>query len=208
MELTLALAARARAGIRAIPGVELLDAISLDLRDDEFDSTRLVIDTTQTGLSGMRVERLLRDREGIAPEMSDLSGIVCLVTIGDTRESIDALVRALRAIVLSNCDEAHCPPDRTRRSVGKAIAAGLMTLTPREAYFAPSEPVPLPLAVGRTCAEMVVPYPPGIPVLVPGEQIRLEKLIYLAEAARSGIHITGAADASMLTLRVVQDATT
>jgi arginine decarboxylase len=89
------------------------------------------------------------------------------------------------------------------RSVGQAIAPGEMAMTPREAFFAESRPVPLPVAIGEVAAELIVPYPPGIPVLVPGERIAWDKLMYLAElSARSG-SCSGAADPTLLTLRVV-----
>lgn len=203
MELTMALAARARAGLQAIPGIDLVDAARLGLPGERFDSTRLVIDTCGLGLDGFTVERILRDEFGIAPEMSDRAGIVCLITIGDTRQSVDSLVNALSLLSREKFDAGsqfrYSPP----RSVGQAIAPGEMALTPREAFFAKSHAVPLPVAIGEIAAELIVPYPPGIPVLVPGERIGWDKLMYLAEISTRGARCAGAADPRLLTLRVV-----
>jgi len=203
MELTIALAARARAGLQAIPGIGLVDAARLGLPFDRFDSTRLVIDTIGLGMDGFTVERILRDEFGIAPEMSDLAGIVCLITIGDTRQSVDQLVSALTSLSRETFNSDRQPAFSIPRSVGKAIAPGEMALTPREAFFAKSRPVPLPAAIGEIAAELVVPYPPGIPVLVPGERIGWDKLMYLAEISTRGARCAVAADPRLLTLRVV-----
>jgi arginine/lysine/ornithine decarboxylase len=203
MELTMALAARARAGLQAIRGIELIDSDRLGLPPERFDATRLVIDTRGIGLDGFAVERILRDEFGIAPEMSDRAGIVCLITIGDTRHSVDCLIDALS--VLAREARGAVSPFRhgIPRSVGQAIAPGEMAMTPREAFFAGSRPVPLPVAIGEIAAELIVPYPPGIPVLVPGERIGWDKLMYLAEISTRGACCAGAADPTLLTLRVV-----
>ena len=77
-------------------------------------------------------------------------------------------------------------------------------LTPRDAYFAPTRVVPLPLAAGEIAAEAVIPYPPGIPVLTPGEIISDVKLDCLREGLAAGMHVRGAADPTLQTLRVVR----
>ncbi|CAN5726982.1 aminotransferase class I/II-fold pyridoxal phosphate-dependent enzyme [soil metagenome] len=205
MELTMALAARARTSLRAIPGVAVIDAQSLGLPEKQFDSTRLVIDTAGLGLDGFAVERLLREEFAIAPEMSDLAGIVCLITLGDTRASIDALVHALSCIAKEFGGGSERHNLEMIRSVGAAIAPGDMAMTPRDAHFSRSSQTPLPMAVGRISAELVVPYPPGIPVLVPGERIGLAKLLYLAKVSTRGGHCAGVADPTLLTLRVVDN---
>ncbi len=86
---------------------------------------------------------------------------------------------------------------------GEAIAPGEQVLTPRQAYFAPSRAVPLHQAAGKVAAEAVIPYPPGIPVLTPGEVITAVKLDCLCEGLSGGMHVRGVADPTMQTLRVV-----
>lgn len=205
MELTLALAALTRKQLSEIPGISLIDHDALGLPAERCDPTRLVIDTTGLGLTGYRVEALLRDEFAIAPEMSDHRGIVCIVTVADTRASLGALVDALRAIA-TRSPSPH--PRRVRsvaRSVGDAIAPGEMAMLPRDAFFARAHAVPLPAAIGCIAAESVTPYPPGIPVLVPGERIGWSKLMYLAQVVAGGAICAGAADPRLLTIRVVEE---
>jgi len=205
LELTMALAAWARKELRAIPGLALIDHAALGLPADQVDPTRLVIDTAGIGLSGYKVEALLREEFGIAPEMSDRRGIVCVVTVGDTRASLAALVAALTAISRRTPVFESRPRRLAARSVGDAISPGEMTMTPRDAFFAKSHAVPLPTAIGCIAAEPIIPYPPGIPVLVPGERIGWSKLLYLAQVVAGGATCAGAADPRLLTIRVVDE---
>ena len=205
LELTIALAAWARQKLDEIPGISLIDHEALGLPANLVDPTRLVIDTAGIGLSGYKVEALLRDEFGIAPELSDRRGIVCVVTVGDTRASLGALVDALTSLAnrYSTFESRH--RRLASRSVGDAIDPGEMSMTPRDAFFAKSHAVPLPAAIGCIAAEPIIPYPPGIPVLVPGERIGWNKLIYLAQVVAGGATCAGAADPRLLTIRVVDE---
>jgi arginine/lysine/ornithine decarboxylase len=163
--------------------------------------TKLVIDVDGLGLTGYAAERTLRDRFGVAPEMSDHVGVVCLITIGDTEESVDRLVGAFAAL----SRERHGGRRREAgwRSSGVVVAPSTSAMTPRDAFFAPSRPLPLAAAVGQISAELVIPYPPGIPVLAPGEVITAEKVAYLREGAAHGMYLSGPADPRLQTIRVV-----
>jgi arginine/lysine/ornithine decarboxylase len=205
LELTLALSAWTRKQLSTIPGLTLIDQAALDLPANRVDPTRLVIDTGGTGLSGYKVEALLREEFGIAPEMSDRRGIVCVVTVGDNRASLGALVDALAAISQRHSRPTSSPRRLAARSVGDAIAPGEMSMTPRDAFFAKSHAVPLPAAIGCIAAEPIIPYPPGVPVLVPGERIGWNKLLYLAKVVAGGATCSGAADPRLLTIRVVDE---
>jgi arginine/lysine/ornithine decarboxylase len=201
LERAIDLAEKARRDLCRLPGIDVLDASSLGLPPDQYDPTRLVIDVKGRGLTGYMAERLLREEFGIAPEMSDRAGIVCLVTVGDTLETIQQLVWAMASL------PRRPPPSGTTtcpRVAGEAIAPGEQALTPREAYFALSRAVPLAMAVGEVAAEAVIPYPPGIPVLTPGEVISATKVDCLREGLAAGMHVRGAADPTLQTLRVVR----
>ena len=206
---TIALAETARSRLDALAGVDVLAEGDLEGYGAAFDPTRLVIDAGGIGLTGYALERELRDRFGIAPEMSDLVGIVCLVTIGDDQRSIDRLVGAIAALASErgargSWDAGAAAARSWFRSSGGAIAPGRQELTPREAFFAPARPVSLLAATGEIAAESVVPYPPGIPVLVPGEVIAAEKVAYLRHGLAHGMHVCGAADSTLATVQVVR----
>ncbi len=199
---TIALAAEARARIARIPRLSLVDGERLGLPPCRYDATRLVIDVQGLGSTGIEVERVLRERFGVAPEMSDLVGIVCLISVGDTAESIDRLVNALAALERTPLRETD-RFDNLLRSSAAAVATGPQAMSPREAHFAPAHAVPLATATGRVAVELVVPYPPGIPALVPGEVITAEKVSHLRMMAQAGMHICGPADPELATIRVV-----
>ena len=200
LDLTLELAEMARGELEAIAGVSVVDHRRLGLPADRFDPTRLIVDFTGLGLSGHEAERRLRTSHGIAPEMSDPRGVVFLVSIGDTPESIGRLVRAVRAVARGGPGAARAVPPSLDAAT---ITPGEQHLIPRDAWFAASRAVPLAAAEGRVAAEPVIPYPPGIPVLTPGEVVSKEKLACLRDGLATGMHLRGTADPRLHTLRVV-----
>jgi arginine/lysine/ornithine decarboxylase len=199
LERTIALAENARRRLQALPGVGVLDAKRLGI--DAFDLTKLVIDVDGLGMTGYQAEDALRNRFGVGPEMSDLVGVVCLITIGDTEASIQRLVEAFATLSREHFRGSDRRSDR--RSSGAAVAAAELKMSPRQAFFTPSRAIPLDEASGEISTELVIPYPPGIPVLAPGEVITDEKVSYLGEGVAHGMYISGPADPQLRTIRVV-----
>ena len=199
LERTIDLAEAARRRLQALPGVAVLDAEALGVAC--VDATKLVIDVHGLGITGFDAERALRERFGLQPEMSDLVGVVCLVTVGDTPASIERLVAAF--VALSTERRPAAMATAALRSSGLAIAPGEQALSPREAFFAPTRVVPLTEAVGAVAAELVIPYPPGIPVLAPGDVISAEKVAYLERGTALGMSLSGPIDPTLRTIRVV-----
>jgi arginine/lysine/ornithine decarboxylase len=209
LDRAIALAEDGRRRLRAIPGVAVLGADVLGLPAGAYDPTKLVVDVHGLGLTGFEVETLLRDRYRINPEMSDLVGIECLVTVGDTPASIDRLVEAFEDMASERPANGQAK-DRAElgaalRSSGTIISPGEQAMSPRDAFFAPKRAVPLAEAVGNVAAELVIPYPPGIPVLAPGDVISAEKIKYLRFGAALGMYVSGPADSTLGTIRVVAD---
>jgi lysine decarboxylase len=138
----------------------------------------------------------------VAVEGADEHNLFCVISTGTRPEVVDALVAALRA--------APRRAGRVRRPGwdGELMAALLapreQVCTPREAHFAPTERVPLGTAVGRVSAEAITPYPPGVPAVMPGEQLDRETIRTLTRAVAAGIHIHGAADPQLTTVQVVR----
>ena len=199
LDRTIALAQDARLRLQAIPGVGVLDAVQLGVRN--FDLTKLVVDVDGLQMTGYEAEDILRNRFGVCPEMSDRVGLVFLVTLADTQQSIDRLVDAFTTI----SRERYTGSARLvmARSSGAVVAPGDLAMTPRDAFFAASRKVTLAAAEGEVSAELVLPYPPGIPVLAPGEVITADKIAYLQEGAAHGQYISGPADPTLTTIRVV-----
>ena len=198
------LASWARRQIHEIPGLRCLGEELLD-RDGvaEFDPTRLTISACELGLTGYQFETVLRDDYRIAVEAADPLNIVLNVTFGDSREDLDLLVGALRDLS-ARYGEAG--------GGGSAACSGLLSrtppftrqvLSPRDALFAAAVARPLAECAGEVSAEMVTPYPPGIPVLGPGEEISADIVAYLKEASATGLKVHGPEDRTLRSLRVV-----
>lgn len=200
------LAEWARERINELHGLRCLGRELLE-RDGvaEFDPTRLTVSACDLGLSGHQLETALRDDYRIAVEAADPLNIVLNVTFCDSRDDVEQLVGALRDLSARYADVAgggaaakacstllaHTPPF-TRQ-----------VLSPRDAVFAAAVAKPLDECAGEVSAEMVTPYPPGIPVLGPGELISPEIVAYLQEASATGLKVHGPEDRTLRTLRVV-----
>jgi lysine decarboxylase len=185
---------RARATLRTVPGIVLPDSASIP----GFDDTKLVVLLAGTGADGIGVDRDLA-RQGYALEMADRDLLVPMVTIADDDRCVAELAETLAKTLRHHRGEP-------RLVVTHAAWAGTaeQVLTPREAFFAAREPVPWDEAAGRVCAEVVAPYPPGVPVLAPGERITAEALAALRRAEVSGSRIAYAADPTLATVLVVR----
>jgi arginine decarboxylase len=198
LDSALARAARVRSMLDELPGPLTLCADDLGLPTKRLDPLKLVVDVTGLGPSGVAVERLLRERFAVAVEGSDLRHLFLVVTGGGGAADLARLAAGLRGLTRPVSVTA-----RACGSSGRVLAPRRQARTPREAYFARHEPVSLQGSIGRIAAELVTPYPPGIPVLVPGEAIDAEQVAYLRSAVAAGVHMHGAADASLATVRVM-----
>jgi len=202
----LSLAALARKRLGAIPGVAVLGAD--DARQPGsvgFDPVRLTLSLVALGLAGYELERRLRADHALAVEAADPHNVVVNITFGDSAATVDRLVGAVAAVAAEAASQSG--------NEAATVAAPRLPLftrqvcSPRDAFFGPAEALPLADCAGRVSAEMVVPYPPGIPVLGPGEEISGQTVAYLVGAARRGLLVHGPRDATLGTLRVVAGAT-
>lgn len=183
--------AAARARLAQVPGLVVLDGPGVD-------PTRLVLVLPGTGADGSAVEADLL-AAGLPVEMADRDTVVAMVTLADTAGTVGRLVDTLLESL-----------SRRRGSPRGVAAAGVWALEPttamppREAFFADRATVATEDALGRVCAELVAPYPPGIPVLAPGEVVTDEALAVLRAARAAGSRIAYAADPTLTVLDVVR----
>ncbi len=188
----------ARREINAIGGY---NAFSRELVNGDsvydFDETKLSVNTLDVGLAGIEVYDLLRDEYDIQIEFGDLGNILAYLSIGDRPREIERLVSALSEV---------------RRRFGRS-RAGLMqqeyiepdvAVTPQEAFYADTQSLPIEETAGQICSEFVMCYPPGIPVLTPGERITKPILDYIRYAKAKGCSMTGPEDPDILRLNVLK----
>lgn len=164
----------------------------------DFDVTKLAVNTLDIGLAGIEVYDLLRDEYDIQIEFGDLGNLLAYLSIGDRQRDIERLVGALSEV---------------RRRFGKKDKANLMkqeyidpqvAVSPQDAFYANKESLPLRETEGRVCSEFVMCYPPGIPILAPGERITGPILDYIEYAKEKGCSMTGPEDSDILRLNVLK----
>ncbi|MCM8749519.1 aminotransferase class I/II-fold pyridoxal phosphate-dependent enzyme [Thermomicrobiaceae bacterium CFH 74404] len=203
---TIELAWQAREALAQIPGLRILGPELIAGRPGAgFDPTRILVDVHGLGLTGYQAEAILREQFRIAVEMSDLVSVMLLVTIGDTPETIRHLIDGFTGLAQAAGSCSAPALSAELRSTGAVLAATQQVLTPREAFLAPAEPAPLERAIGRVAAEPITPYPPGIPVIAPGELITPEVVDYLHAGLAAGMYLSGPADPTLRTVRVVAE---
>jgi arginine/lysine/ornithine decarboxylase len=197
------LADAARERLRAVPGLRCMDAGILERASvADLDRTRLTVSAADLGWAGYELEWELRERYRIAVETADSIGIVMNVTYADTPEFLERLVSALTEIAARGPLTGAAHKARAALRLDPPPFARLV-MTPRAAFFGRTRALPLRECVGQVGAEVVTPYPPGVPVLGPGEEITGELVQFLAEVRRRGLAVHGPHDPTMATLRVV-----
>lgn len=187
-----------RAAKHRLAGVERL--IVLDGR--HTDPLKLTLVLNGTGAHGIHVEDDLL-AAGLPVEAAERDTLVAMVSMADTSASLTALTDALISSI-----ERHRAAPRPVVAAATYAVEPRQVMSPRSAYFADAEAVPIAEALGRVSVELVAPYPPGIPVLAPGEQVTSETLAALAAARAAGVRIAYAADPSLHTLRVARHGST
>ena len=181
---------------RAARALESVEGISI-LASTGGDPTKLVIDVSGLGHSGFSAAQWLRDNERVHVELADFRRIVCSLTVGDADETCDLLINAVTHLAKSN--------SHATASTGATVGLPPIPpspLTPRAALNSSTESVSLAEATGRTCAEYVIPYPPGIPLVVPGETLTEEVLRALSGFQLAGSKIVGPNDPTVSTILV------
>lgn len=187
---------RARDVLRRVPG--LLAPDSETPGAGLFDDAKLVLLLAGTGVDGIAADRVLADR-GFALEMSDRDLWVPMVTVADDDAGVADLAEAVARVV----EEHRAEPRPFAVNAAWSVDTE-QVLTPREAFFADREAVPWGRAAGRVCAEVIAPYPPGVPVLAPGELITDAALEALHAAREHGARIAYAADPTLATVQAVR----
>ncbi|WP_369170893.1 aminotransferase class I/II-fold pyridoxal phosphate-dependent enzyme [Streptomyces sp. R28] len=204
IDRALELAARTRSAIEAIDGFHVNDAKDFcgPGLAAGFDPLPVVMDISGLGTSGYRAADRLRAHHHIDAHLFDHRRISAQLTHADDEETTARLLAALRELA-DHATELRDAPQVTVPS--PADLRMEQVLLPRDAYFAPHAKVPTTEAVDRIAAEMITPYPPGIPVVLPGERLTEPVLKYLVTGVEAGMFLPDAADQRLGTVRVVAE---
>ncbi len=185
------LSKKLRAEIKKIHGLRTFDATENFL----LDTTKVTVNVQNLGLSGQEAEEILRRDLKIQCELSDAANLLFLITFADSDETIAKLTDALKLL-----------PRRPQKLFPKPFLIPNSTfqiaLSPRETFYSPVEVVELRKSVGRICAEEITFYPPGIPLIMPGEKISAQVVEQIELEQSAGV--IGAADKTLSTIRVMR----
>ncbi len=162
----------------------------------DFDTTKLSVHTLDIGLAGIEVYDLLRDEYDIQIEFGDIGNFLAYLSIGDRSQEVERLVSALAEI------RRRYQTDGTGLLNQEYIDPEVVT-SPQEAFYADKVSLPLEESEGRVCSEFVMCYPPGIPILAPGERITAEILEHIQYAREKGCSLTGPEDPELKRLNVL-----
>ena len=188
----------AREEINAIGGYY---AFGKELRNGnsifDFDATKLSINTRGIGLAGIEVYDILRDEYDIQIEFGDIGNILAYLSIGDRSQELERLVSALAEIKRRNHRDGA-------NLLKQEYIDPIVVASPQEAFYAEKVSLPLEDSEGHVCSEFVMCYPPGIPILAPGERITREILDYITYAKAKGCSMTGPEDSDILRLNVLK----
>lgn len=163
----------------------------------DFDVTKLCIKTTGIGLTGSEVYDLLRDEYNIQVEFGDTANILAYISVGDRIHDIERLVSALSDIRRRYKRES-------RDLLVFDIAKTDVMISPRKAFYAAKASLPLEESIGEISAEMVMCYPPGIPIVAPGELITKEVVEHILYAKEKGCFLMGTEDPEVAAIRIVK----
>lgn len=162
----------------------------------DFDATKLSVHTRDIGLAGIEVYDLLRDEYDIQIEFGDIGNILAYLSIGDRMQELERLVSALAEIRRryqrnSNglMSQEYLPPE--------------VVISPQEAFYSKKKSVPLDQSVGCVCSEFIMCYPPGIPILAPGERITQDIIEYIRYAKLKGCSLTGPEDPEIMNVNIL-----
>ena len=163
----------------------------------DFDITKLSVYTRSIGLAGIEVYDILRDEYDIQTEFGDIANLLAYVSVGDRPKDIERLVAALAEIRRNYRKD----PSKMLKAeyINPQVICG-----PQEAFYSEKESLPIDQTVGRVCSEFVMCYPPGIPILAPGEKITEEILQYIRYAKKKGCSMTGPEDMNIRFLNVMK----
>lgn len=166
-------------------------AFAEDLVDGDsvfaFDKTKLSIHTRSVGLAGIEVHDILRDEYGMQVEFGDLANILAIISMGDSALEIERLVSALQEIKRLYSKDKKGLFDHE-------YIEPLVVTTPQKAFYNDNRYIPIKDSAGCISAEFVMSYPPGIPILAPGEMITKEIIEYIAYAKEKGCVVLGTED--------------
>lgn len=187
--------------LRIIPGISVLDLSSFLSDFPAIDPLRITLSASDLQLSGYEADDFLAEEHQIVSELVGTQAVTFAVNLGTRRHDVQRLVHSVKHL-----SEKYFPENgsssRKENPASSPLDKFSIKLTPREAFFLKKRRVSIEDSLGEICGELICPYPPGIPVLIPGEIVTQDSLSYLMDVRDNGIAISGAADGELKSIMV------
>mgnify|MGYP003372752404 CR=1 FL=1 len=164
---------------------------------NDYDKTKIFIESKKLGLTGYKLEEVLRYKYNIQVELSNYYGILLICTIGNISKDFDILEKALIDIYNKCNDEIYIEEIIYPKDIP------IQALTPREAFYKPKKSVKIYESVGKISGEYIIPYPPGISLLSPGEIISKDIIDYMLYCSKKGMSVNGIKDSSLEFIQII-----
>ena len=183
-----------------------------------LDWAKVTVNLAGLDISGQEAELLLRHQWKVQCELSDPENLLFIISMADTQREADRLLQVLQELAVkhlatktANKDDSGIAEEQGCKKADNLchmaeMPVAVQRMNPREAFFAPIRTVALEKAIGCICGETVAFYPPGIPVLCPGEEITEALVEYIRFYQAQGMRLSGAVDSELKTIRVCQEA--
>lgn len=192
----------------------IIEEIVTESQDDnqtiyDIDTTRVVFSAREYGISGFQLQELLYETGGVSTELADEENVVCVVTFANTKNDVDRLIQTLcrlvnsRELLQKHKEKLDLEGAQNTRKT-KSVRIPEMVLTPREAYFHKKQTILWKDAAGKIAGEMIVPYPPGIPLIYPGERITDEIKLEIDRYLQNGCSLHGPKDDKLNKYQIIQ----
>lgn len=201
MAETIELARIARAEIARIDGLSVLELSQPTPGFNYLDPTRLTVTVTDLHLTGFAADEILSERLGVTAELPSLQHLTFIISLGNTRADIDRLVSGFGKLATNYRQDLPLNLPQIQPPAGILTE---MAITPRQAHRSGHVNVAIDEAIGKISAESICPYPPGIPVLIPGEIITTDALEYLRQILDLGGELVGCSDPNLQTIEIVE----
>lgn len=200
-EAALVVAEKLRYSLHDIGGLEVLDASILERSEVAgFDGTKVTVNVAGLGITGIEAGDILREN-GLAVELVDRNNVLFLLTYADDNEEIESIINKITDIFYM-IKKQNKPPLALSNNCRMPVAQQI--LSARQAFYADTEAIAFSEAVGRICTEQISFYPPGIPVIIPGELVSKEILTYCQSMLALGLPVSGPQDGSLRKIQVVK----
>lgn len=177
---------------------KIKDNKSIDIYN-EHDKTKIFISSKKLGITGYDLDTILRDKYNIQVELANYYGVLLICTIGNDKSDFENMVDALKDIIKKNSS------NKMINHIEYPMIIPEKVLNPREAFYKEKKNVKIYDSIGEVCGEYIIPYPPGISLLSPGEKISKEIIDYILLCNKKGMSISGIKDSSLEFIQIVRD---